>query len=282
MPEPTQMNMSFSSNTGEPSLNSLIKESQGAAKDVRVRTPRLSVTLKRVVKWIEDQDYDDFTKQELIKVAKSYPVGALNKFRMTARNHLARIQEKKRDIDRQGVVKKEAIDIDSLKDEERKKALEYKILRAQQKAEEDAIAAQQQEDELRKLAAARHSEDAANPQPQQPQQPQVQAQPEQRRWYPPERPQESQQQTEPQRQPVSLDSAMHRQQPQQQQPPQQPQEMPTSGTVKFGPPPEINKTAEQNKAAMDNRRAFALKMKQLADEEDQGDNFSADEDWMNE
>lgn len=241
MPDPNQMNLSFSTNPGEPSLNRLIRESQGAARDGKKRVPRLSATLQRVVKWIKEQEYDEFTEQELIKVAQTYPAGALPRFKMVAKNHLARIQEKKRQIDRQKVVKKQELDMDALKREEQDKIREYRILRNQQKQEEEAAALAEKEESLRNLAS--QAQELPNqfvqkpiPQPQ---------------W----------------------------QEPVQQTPVAQPQ-MPTKGKVEFpeGPPPS-QRTPEEVRQAMENRQAFAKRMKELAAQEDDG--LAADEEWMN-
>jgi hypothetical protein len=214
MPEPNQTNVSFNTSYGEPSLNRLIRESQGAARDSKKRVPKLSATLNRVVKWIEEQEYDDFTKQELIKVAKSYPVGALPYFKMAARNHLKRIQEKQRMLARQEVVKKSEIDMGTLKQEEQDKIREYRILRNQQKKEQESLILQ--EEELKKLAT------------------------------------------------------------QEQQTTQQPQ---GSKKMTFPEPPSSSqKSPEEIRQSLENRRVFAQRMKELAEEDNSN---VADEEWMN-
>lgn len=54
--------------------------------------------LDEVVLWIEAQDYDEFTKSELIKMLKKYPYTLYEHFRQNISVHLARVNAKKRTL----------------------------------------------------------------------------------------------------------------------------------------------------------------------------------------
>ena len=80
----------------QPILSRLIQESKGSAKDSRKRTANLSVTLERVIKVLEKNNYDEDTKKELIKIASRCPQGGLEKFMESISIHVAAIQRNRR------------------------------------------------------------------------------------------------------------------------------------------------------------------------------------------
>jgi hypothetical protein len=56
-----------------------------------------TVTLDKVVKWINGQNVEQSVKEELIKKARTYPSGSLSSFRKNFSKHLSKAQKIVRD-----------------------------------------------------------------------------------------------------------------------------------------------------------------------------------------
>jgi response regulator of citrate/malate metabolism len=79
----------------QSTIRQLVKESKGAAQETHKRQQYVSVTLKRVIEWIEEQEYDDYTKNELIKTISAYPHSILHRYKFLIKNQLPRIQRER-------------------------------------------------------------------------------------------------------------------------------------------------------------------------------------------
>jgi hypothetical protein len=53
------------------------------------------ITLKMLLDWIEQQNYDDYTKQELLKRASAYPYGGYKYFAETITQQIISIREER-------------------------------------------------------------------------------------------------------------------------------------------------------------------------------------------
>lgn len=136
---------------GTPTIQRLIEESRGisreAGKEKAIR--RGPVYLEDVLNWIKKQGYDNFTETSLIKVASSYPNGALRRFYTNFNNHLASIQKLKREDTSEGkIVRKKELDIETLSEEKRQSALRQKMLARIRFEEEEK---ERQESQLEQL-----------------------------------------------------------------------------------------------------------------------------------
>jgi hypothetical protein len=92
---PEKINLGTFEIMKQSNLQSLIEESKGAAADTRKRKKNVSITLRDVIEWIEEQEYDDYTKKELINTISAYPQGILHRYKFLVKSQLTRIQKEK-------------------------------------------------------------------------------------------------------------------------------------------------------------------------------------------
>lgn len=61
-------------------------------------------TLDEVILWINSQNYDDYTKEELIKMLKSYPYTIYEKFRKNINHQLEKVNRKRnKELNEKGI-----------------------------------------------------------------------------------------------------------------------------------------------------------------------------------
>jgi hypothetical protein len=92
---PEKINLGSFEILKQSNLQSLVEESKGAAAATRKRTTNVSITLRDVIQWIEEQEYDEYTKKELIKTVSAYPHGILHRYKFLVKSQLSRIQKQK-------------------------------------------------------------------------------------------------------------------------------------------------------------------------------------------
>jgi len=83
-------------------MRQMIQESKAASQETKSlsRSRGIEVTLKSVIKWIEEQEYDVYTTQELIKTVSKYPHSILPHYKQLVKAQLSRIGKKKREENR--------------------------------------------------------------------------------------------------------------------------------------------------------------------------------------
>ena len=83
-------------------MRQMIQESKAASQDTKSksRSRGVEVTLKSVIGWIEEQEYDEYTTQELIKTISKYPHGVLPRYKQLVKAQLSRIAKQRREENR--------------------------------------------------------------------------------------------------------------------------------------------------------------------------------------
>lgn len=61
----------------------------------RRKSPKQQATLKQILNWIKSKNLDETTETKLIKIAKGYPSGAMNRFKEDYSKHLKSLRKNK-------------------------------------------------------------------------------------------------------------------------------------------------------------------------------------------
>jgi hypothetical protein len=61
----------------------------------RTQTPRIRIipSLDKVLNWIKSLEYDEYTQNELIKIAKTFPSGTHHAFKKNIQKYVEQIQK---------------------------------------------------------------------------------------------------------------------------------------------------------------------------------------------
>ena len=70
------------------------EEQKDARFSKRRKMPKKNPTLASVIRWINRKGLDAVTTNELIKIAKGYPAGALNRFKDDYLKHVKAVHKK--------------------------------------------------------------------------------------------------------------------------------------------------------------------------------------------
>jgi parvulin-like peptidyl-prolyl isomerase len=163
MPEKIKLNMT----TGESlpiSAGRLVEYSRAVGQESNHRVARTSLTLAKLINFIKEQEYENFIEQELIKMAKSRPQGALVDFKKNISNYATVAQSRltKKRVANQ----KQELDINSLPEEVKNKHQQYKnLIQSQKETKKEADDSELEQEMLQRLADMTSKKPGVRPKP---------------------------------------------------------------------------------------------------------------------
>ena len=92
---PEKINLDTFTELKQNTIQQLVRDSKGAAQETHKREQHVSITLKRVVEWIQEQEYDEYTKDQLIQTISTYPHSILHRYKDLVKSQLGRIQRER-------------------------------------------------------------------------------------------------------------------------------------------------------------------------------------------